>query len=360
MSSLREIDRRYLEQLLGMARGLVLDFTDATFAAFLRDYGPIDIHSERYVGVGTSKANKLREFWRIEADDLVGIVLRGLIEHWVAINPRPDEEGRRLVARCAEIAERLIAPGVRIPNDETTTRIWGPSGYRVFLSHKSEIRAQTARLKEELAKLGIAAFVAHEDIEPTRLWQDEIESALASMDAFVALMTEDYHDSAWTDQEVGYAYAIRVPLIAVRLGKDPYGFIGRFQALSCGWAEASIEIAKILVRQAKMVEAFVEAAKSCRHFGDGNRLAQLLPQIGSLSNDQVRRLIEAFNGNYELQGSFGFNGQQPRYHGPGLVDHLNRITGRRYRFVGPGGDLRIDEAGVGDPATSDSVTPSFR
>ena len=358
MSLLREIDRRYLEQLLGMAGGYVLDFNDARLAAFMGDFGPIDIHSERYAGAGTSKANKLREFWRLEADGLVGAVLRGLIEHWMAINPRPDEEGRRLLARCVDIAERLITPGVRIPKEEAMARVWGSSGYRVFLSHKSEVRAETAGLKEDLARFGISSFVAHEDIEPTRPWQDEIESALASMDAFVALMTEEYHDSNWTDQEVGYAYARGVPLVAVRMGRDPYGFIGRFQALACGWAGAAIEIAKVLVTHPKMVEAFVNAAAKCSNFDHGNRLAQLLPDIRAMSDGQVGQLLDAFNGNSELRGSFGFNGQNSRYYGPGLVDHLNRITGKQYRYVGPGGDLRIEEVVVDGAVPSASPTPS--
>jgi hypothetical protein len=341
MSSLRAIDRRHLETLLGMAGGYVLDFTDATFGEFFRDYGPIEIHSEKYASAGTSKANKLREFWRLEPDRLVGAILRGLLEHWRVINSNPGEDERCLAERCADIATSLAPPGVRFIAQDVSLRIWGDSGYRVFLSHKAEAKEETALLKSQLFRLGIAAFVAHEDIEPTMPWQDEIENALASMDAFVALMTEGFHDSHWTDQEVGYSYARAVPLIAVRLGKDPYGFIGKFQALRADWGSASIEIAQLLIREPGMVDAFVHATEICRSFDDGNRLAQLLPNISKLSGDHVDRLIRAFNGNYELRGSFGFNGTKPTPHGPGLVTHLNRITGRTYAFTGPSGDLRI-------------------
>jgi len=90
------------------------------------------------------------------------------------------------------------------------------------------VKKETAALKERLQLLGVSCFVAHEDIHPGHEWQDEIENALASMDGFAALLTEGFHDSAWTDQEVGYALARGVPMIAVRLGRDPYGFIGKF------------------------------------------------------------------------------------------------------------------------------------
>src|SRR5713101_4427977 len=56
--------------------------------------------------------------------------------------------------------ERVIAPS-------SQQRIWGDSGYRVFLSHKSEVKKETAELKESLNLFGIASFVAHADIHPT-------------------------------------------------------------------------------------------------------------------------------------------------------------------------------------------------
>ena len=71
-------------------------------------------------------------------------------------------------------AERLVSP-------EGIERIWTESGFRLFLSHKSEVKTETAALKSRLAQFGISAFVAHEDILPTKAWQDEIENALATM-----------------------------------------------------------------------------------------------------------------------------------------------------------------------------------
>jgi hypothetical protein len=132
----------------------------------------------------------------------------------------------------------LLLTGQRHIAPEATSRVWDSEGYRVFLSHKAEVKKETATLKERLNLFGVSAFVAHEDIHPTKEWQDEIENALFSMDTFVALMTDGFHDSIWTDQEVGVAFGRGVPIISVKLGKDPYGFIGKFQALSCSWEAA--------------------------------------------------------------------------------------------------------------------------
>ena len=113
-------------------------------------------------------------------------------------------------------------------------RLWGPSGsIRAFVSHKAEFREGAAELKEHLRWYGISAFLAHEDIAPTREWQDEILLALESMDVMIPLLTPGFRESEWTNEEVGYANVCRdvqiIPRGAVRRGADPCGFIGRYQ-----------------------------------------------------------------------------------------------------------------------------------
>lgn len=226
----------------------------------------------------------------------------------------------------------LLITAKRIVPQDATKRIWGDKGFRVFLSHKSEVKKETAALKDELKLFGISCFVAHEDIHPTKTWQDEIENALASMDCFVALMTEKFHDSNWTDQEVGYAVARGIPIIAVRLGKDPYGFIGKFQALSSDWSTAADEIARILIKNEQMTGAYLAALRSCPNFDSGNRLAKVLPNIEKLSESQIDTLVAAYNENDQVNGSHGFNGASPRAHGAGLLALVNSLSGRQFKY----------------------------
>ena len=80
---------------------------------------------------------------------------------------------------------------------------WGDNSARIFISHLAANKAEASQLKEQLEQYGSTAFVAHEDIEPTKEWQTEIESALASMDALVALLAPGFKESNWCDQEVG-------------------------------------------------------------------------------------------------------------------------------------------------------------
>jgi len=218
----------------------------------------------------------------------------------------------------------------RVVMPDAARRIWGDSGYRVFLSHKTEVKGETAALSEALKMFGISAFVAHENIHPTKEWQNEIENALSSMDAFVALLTNDFHDSNWTDQEVGYALGRGVPVICVKLGRDPYGFIGKFQALPSDWTNAPIALAKLFVKQSRMLDAFIAALPKCRSYENGITISQVFPDIESLTTQQADAMMTAFNANPELKGSWGFNGKNPRIYGEGLAPLLTRTTGIKY------------------------------
>ena len=106
MSALTEIDKRYLEKILGMQSGYVLDYSDTTFQEFFARYG-IEIHSQKYQTYGSSKARKMRAFWEKEPNAIVGQVLDemlGVYEVNCLLNGnQPDavilEQSRKVVAR---------------------------------------------------------------------------------------------------------------------------------------------------------------------------------------------------------------------------------------------------------------------
>ncbi len=218
-------------------------------------------------------------------------------------------------------------------SSEDITRIWGDKTLRLFLSHKSGHKANVAKIKEELSILGVSCFVAHEDIEPTKEWQDEIERALNSMDIMAALLTKDFHSGSWTDQEVGFAFGRGIPIIAVKLeGSDPLGFIGKFQAVSSDWDSTPEKIIKLLFNHSKMVDAYVEAMKNCSSFDNANKLAEMLPEIKDCSETQEQGMLEAYNDNGEVSGAYGFNGHKQSRYGLGIAHHLGRITGRKFQY----------------------------
>ena len=236
----------------------------------------------------------------------------------------------------------LLITGERNVPDEAVKRIWGDEErFRLFLSHVSKFKGETAELKNKLAWFGVSCFVAHEDIEPEKEWQEEIEVALGSMHAFAALLTADFHKSKWTDQEVGFAYARRVPFISVRLEIDPYGFMGKFQAVRSDWSKCAGDIGKRLIKNERMLVAFIKATRKVpSNWNIGRMIGEVLPEIDHLTANQIDEFVAAYNETEQLRHSFAFNGEKPPY-GKGLVHHLNRLGQRKFKFEKPSGLIRM-------------------
>lgn len=107
MAILTQAEKLYLEKLLEMEGGYVLDFSDASFAEFFSRFG-IDIHGARYQRFGTSKAKKLRVFWDIESDALVGAALDELLDRYEVTRELSNRAiDRSLLRKCRSIAARL-------------------------------------------------------------------------------------------------------------------------------------------------------------------------------------------------------------------------------------------------------------
>jgi hypothetical protein len=194
-----------------------------------------------------------------------------------------------------------ISIGQRLaPSETDVRRLWRDSYFRLFISHVSLHKVQVGELKSSLLDYGVSAFVAHEDIEPSLEWQNEISLALRSMDAVVAILTPDFHSSNWTDQEVGWALGRGVPAIPVRLGTDPYGFLGKIQAIR-GTLDESVSLAHSITQtllknkqvHGTMRRALVEAFEKANTVCDLERVTKLILGIDSFGDDEKERLRNA-------------------------------------------------------------------
>ena len=109
MADLSSIERRKLERLLRMGGGYVLDFSDRTFSEFFEEHTRRDIDAAVYRERGTSKANRMRGFWVVEGNHLVGKVIQALILYGQAENCLGDEPGlTELTDDCWKIASRMM------------------------------------------------------------------------------------------------------------------------------------------------------------------------------------------------------------------------------------------------------------
>ena len=107
MSGLTAVEKRYLEKILDMSSGYVLDFTDATFAEFFNRYN-VNIHGNQFQTYGTSKAKKMRAFWERGSDVLVGRVLSEMLDNYEAdCDLNNHERDTSLLTKSREIVTRL-------------------------------------------------------------------------------------------------------------------------------------------------------------------------------------------------------------------------------------------------------------
>lgn len=196
---------------------------------------------------------------------------------------------------------------------EEVPSFWQPGYFRLFITHLAGDKAKAHKLKEALAIYQVAAFVAHDDIEPTREWQPEIERALRTMDALVAILSPRFIESKWCDQEVGMAIGRGKLVLPVRAGADPHGFMGKYQALqavSTGDASTlAAKIVDILIQHSmssdRMTEALVDRFVASGSFEASKRTMSLLEKAPRMNSAQVARLVRSIDENIDIREAWG-------------------------------------------------------
>ena len=170
------------------------------------------------------------------------------------------------------------------------------------------------QLRKELDNYGIDGFVAHEIIEPTREWVDEIEKGLNSCDALAAILHEKFHSSNWTDQEVGVCVGRKVPILPVMIGMTPYGFIGKYQGLKVGKmtvAEVADKIFDILANNPltaqKIAEAAVSQFEESQNFRRAIDNSYVLQRVTAWNSELLTRISTAKEKNSQVEKAHGMD-----------------------------------------------------
>jgi hypothetical protein len=103
---------RVLELLDGS--GYVLNFSDRSFAEFFRDDVGVNISDQQYAYISSSKANRLRRFWEVADDPLVGESIDKLLDYingQIALSRlREADFDQNLMREARDIASRLRSP----------------------------------------------------------------------------------------------------------------------------------------------------------------------------------------------------------------------------------------------------------
>lgn len=123
MSQLKSHEKTIFEKLFNRG-GYVLNFNDKTFAAFFREH-KIDINNQKYQINGSSKMNRLRAFWELEPDLVVGRVLEALLKYACEIEQVDQSKQAKALEIIARLQERASAKGkAEISEEDFLKRIF--------------------------------------------------------------------------------------------------------------------------------------------------------------------------------------------------------------------------------------------
>src|SRR5260370_8583135 len=165
-----------------------------------------------------------------------------------------------------------------------------------FISYSHKDRRLAGLIKSGLEAFGFNIFLAHEDLAPCAEWQGNIVRKVKACHILLPLITKQFHGSAWTDQEVGAAVILKKCIVPLKVGNDPYGFMGKFQAQKITLRnEVAIEkycwrIVRSLCEHRRLAEdikhALVERFVDSRSYSESARVAEFLLNVNDFTSGQ--------------------------------------------------------------------------
>lgn len=257
----------------------------------------------------------------VESDPAWTTTRLGLLLTEYDLEPLTDEELSSVFMRCYVSDEQLFemyrlvldaepASALQTADAATESGSWKPDCFRLFASHSALHKEFVSEVADELLAVGVHAFVAHDTMEVSRPWQEQIEQHLRSMQALVAFVHPEFNESAWCHEEIGWAYGRKVPVFAVRIGADPVAFIGRQQWPSCILGTAA-KVAGVIgqwlttlpIYGDDLFERLIVGLEKARSYPDAGAAAKRIAALGGLTDSQWERLRQVYWSNSQAYSS---------------------------------------------------------
>ncbi len=185
-----------------------------------------------------------------------------------------------------------------------------------FISYSSKQKLIGGEFKYYLENYcGYQTFVAHDDILGSRIWEEEIIKAIKESDFFIPLISKEFKESPFTDQETGIAVCLEKKIIPVKLNEvNPYGFIGKYHALQYrnDVNNLALTIAQIELIHEPQSPYYQKALNSIVHafcksisFEVANATIQILCKCNDLSSNHLTQIVRAVKTNFQIENAYG-------------------------------------------------------
>ena len=212
--------------------------------------------------------------------------------------------------------------------------VWEAGLYRVFISYSSTQEELAKNLKSELRKYSISAFVAADNIHAGGHWRQWIEYALNTTNYVVALVTCEFNKSMWANQEIGFAYARRIPTLSIKYDAVPGGFAEAFQTIDCTDKDASQTALRVYESLLHSYMFFgttwnilVDSYAQNPNAEHASYIINVLSQAKFFLPEQEHKLVAAINSSQHVYNSEDFLSA--------VTYRLGLLTGNRYALYEP-------------------------
>lgn len=179
---------------------------------------------------------------------------------------------------------------------------------RIFLSYSTLNKIGAGKIKTWLSNMGFNVFLAHEDIEPSLEWQTVIIQNLESCHIFIPIITKEFVQSKWTDQESGIAFTRKKLIIPISVdGNNPHGFIGIYQGLPMDreyMEKAFVKIVKAIIKNKKyasvVIDLLINSLGSSRTFASSEWKTSIISEYESFTKEQFDLLLKTSAENSQI------------------------------------------------------------
>lgn len=185
---------------------------------------------------------------------------------------------------------------------------------KVFISHSHKDNKIASAIKNAFNYYGINAFLAKEDIQVGQKWPNEILYNLKKCTIFVAIISENFKQSFWTNQEVGFAFCQEKIIVPISIDDSlPYGLIYDCQSLTSfkckeqmkhsypneeiiDCKESVFEIIEIIASKIEfkndIKRILIDKLCKLRSYDDAEKYFELLNKLQPFSKGQINDIID--------------------------------------------------------------------
>ena len=189
-----------------------------------------------------------------------------------------------------------------------TTDMVNNNPISMFVSHSNSDNTIVDNITSVINDSYVELFLAHRDIGGGEEWKNVIRAKIRDCNGLVALVTPNFYKSEYTSQEVGAAWVLDKPILAIRVGEtEPKGFITEKQWITYDSTypyNTSGEIVKFALietyGQKKTTDMLVNMLNDAGSFYESNYLADLLTFQPSLSSKHISKIYSALETNPQV------------------------------------------------------------